>query len=126
MRIIESELCTLDNGPRPAGPPDSCFYCNAPLDTLHVEGCVLRQKVVMVRMSAEFPITVPQHWEAGDIEFHRNESTWCTSNVIEELDRLAEEFESCLCGMVKFQYAGDFEYSVEENEVDVEDESDEE
>jgi hypothetical protein len=36
-------------------------------------------------------------WEKENIEFHRMESSWCSSNMVEELKNI----KPCLCGCIK-------------------------
>lgn len=89
-----------DDGIRPAGPPDACFYCLQPVGGLHAAGCVTLQRRVRVRYVIEMEIDVPYCWDAAMIEFHRNDSSWCANNVREDLDEHVERLRSqgrCLC-----------------------------
>ena len=89
-----------DFGVRPAGPPDECIYCGAKVGTPHSIICVIRERSVVVRATIEYTVLVPEYWEASNIEFHRNESSWCVNNMLDELDALPD----CLCGRVEFEY----------------------
>lgn len=81
-----------DDGFRPAGRPDTCFYCGRRLGQLHATDCVVVTKVVAMRVTAKLPDgrivigmwqhRVPHFWEAADCEFSKNESTWCASNLL--------------------------------------------
>lgn len=73
--IIPSVL-TNDDGIRPAGEPDECFYCHQKVGTPHREECVCVNKKVKVRAMIEYEVEVPFFWSKEDIEFHRNESSW--------------------------------------------------
>lgn len=102
MQHPETHLVTKDNGPRPAGKPDQCFYCNHPLGSEHREDCVTRQRTVVVRYAIEVTICVPEDWDEGTINFHRNDSTWCADNLIEELQRCPAD--RCLCDVAKAEF----------------------
>jgi len=106
MERTETHIVTKENGPRPAGPPDCCFYCSRLIGREHAEDCVLRIKTVMVRATTEYPVVVPSHWSKDDIEFHRNEGSWCSSNMIGELQEVFDAGD-CLCLRTKFEYLGD-------------------
>ena len=87
-----------DNGIRPAGKPDECFYCNQKVGTPHKEDCVCVYKKVKIKYTYEIEIEVPFDWDKEQIEFHRNEGSWCADNSIRELEEIAEQENSCLCG----------------------------
>lgn len=87
---------------RPASNRERCFYCKEPVEGYHKEDCVLVQKKVKVRMIVEYEIAVPAHWTESDIEFHRNDSSWCCGNAIDELQELDIE-DNCLCGCTEFE-----------------------
>jgi hypothetical protein len=64
-------------------------------------------RTVIVRMTVEYPVEVPADWDSHMIEFHRNDSSWCASNALNELEELygCENFDSCMCnGSTKFEY----------------------
>ena len=86
-----------DNGIRPAGKPNECFYCNQKVGTPHKEDCVVVYKKVKVKYSYEIEIEVPYGWDKEQIEFHRNVGSWCADNSVDELQELIEE-GNCLCG----------------------------
>lgn len=83
-----------------------CFYCQANVGTPHAHECVKVVKKVRVRMVVEYEIEVPSHWQKFNVEFQRNEGSWCADNAIEELEALAAE-KGCLCDEVQFEYLGD-------------------
>lgn len=100
---------TPESGPRPAGPPDACFYCDQPLGSQHAVDCVLRERTVVVRAVVEYVVTVPEGWEASLIEFQRNEGSWCAGNGLSEIGRLAEyvgrdDAVECGCGIASWEY----------------------
>lgn len=104
-------LVTAELGPRPAGPPDQCFYCRQQIGQPHKFGCVLWTRPVTVRAIVTYDVNVPVHWDEGDVLFHRNDGTWCSSNMIEELAELypedpeTGESTGCLCEQVVFEVA---------------------
>lgn len=93
MNKPETFKVTKDNGPRPAGKPNRCFYCHKPLGDEHSLKCVLRQRTVVLDFTIRTVISVPQSWTKEDIEFRYGQSTWCTSNLFEALDK----YQGCLC-----------------------------
>lgn len=96
---------TPDHGPRPAGPPDACFYCQQPLGALHAQDCVLRTQSVVVRVETEYVITVPAHWDAAMVEFARNEGTWCADNGVREILHLRRVRRlACYCPLLTWHY----------------------
>lgn len=105
MSIIDgTQYVTEENGVRPAGPPDACFYCKALLGGEHKPECVCILKMVTIRMTVEYPVKVPASWTKENIEFHRNEGTWCSDNALAELDALfGEDDQDCMCGVSRFE-----------------------
>lgn len=110
-------------GVRPAGKPDECFYCRNKSGEQHKADCVIRKRTVVVKMTMEYVIAVPEDWDVSNIEFHRNESSWCANNAREELTKMFEYIEKsreevvnpdgttshgndvpCLCDRTQFEY----------------------
>lgn len=58
-------------------------------------------KTAKVRMVVEYDVWVPDSWDKHDVEFHRNEGSWCADNAIEELQGLSGA--KCLCSRAKFE-----------------------
>lgn len=73
-----------DDGVRPAGDPNFCFYCGMPKGK-HKDDCVCRQRTVVVEMTIRYVSEVPADWDVHMIEFHKNESSFCLGNDIEQL-----------------------------------------
>ena len=58
-------------------------------------------------MTVEYEIEVPADWDAAQIEFHRNESSWCSNNAIQELEKLfGRDDVPCICDATTFKYVG--------------------
>lgn len=101
-----------DDGIRPAGKPDECFYCNRKVGKPHGLDCTVVTKLVKVRYTIEAIIEVPWFWHEGSVEFHRNESSWCMSNVVNDLKADVERREKdpsgpggqCLCRSGKAEF----------------------
>jgi hypothetical protein len=123
-----------DDGILRAGPPDACFYCHAKVGQEHGFTCVVVQKKVELRVRARLPGGVeffgrwqtlePWSWGPHEIEFHKNESSWCCSNFMQERpkgtvvwsddsgrledpwDALAsyDTDDACLCNLLWFDY----------------------
>lgn len=99
----ETHLVTESNGPRPGGPAGECLYCHREIGREHAEDCVCRRRSVVIRATIEYAVEVPENWDQYEIEFHRNDSSWCASNLIDDLRRL-DLSEGCLCAVVKFEF----------------------
>ena len=84
-----------DDGIRPAGPPDECFYCHQHVGQPHTKDCVCVTKLVKIRYTFEVEVRVPHCWDAHDINFHRNKSSWCSSNALDDIQAYALD---CACG----------------------------
>lgn len=88
-----------------------CFYCHKKVGKRHADDCVLWTRPVTIRLSVEYIIEVPHFWDKDRIEFHRNDSSWCAGNALDELDdRFASE-NPCLCSAAVFEYVGEVEGS---------------
>jgi hypothetical protein len=92
-----------DDGIRQAGPKDECFYCGRKIGHEHKRDCVVVHKKVLLRYTIEIPLEFPHFWTKEQIEFDRNEGSWCASNIIGELEQVSE-FSGCLCGNVKAEF----------------------
>lgn len=68
-------------------------------------------KTVRVRATIEYDLEVPENWTNKDIEFHRNDGTWCADSIVEELEEQAgtgghyteEGYRPCMCGLTNFE-----------------------
>ena len=85
-----------DDGIRPAGPPDRCFYCGGPVGQPHAPDCVCVKKRVRLRYSFILDVDVPHGWDEDQILFHRNDSSWCADNALYELEASTGD-DACLC-----------------------------
>lgn len=94
-----------DDGIRPAGPPDECFYCRRKVGEPHGAECVIVTKRVRVRYIFEIDIDVPHFWDEHTLLFHRNDSTWCADNAIAQIEDSAPE-PGCLCNAFTCEYVG--------------------
>lgn len=103
--IVPLDYAVTPDAKRPNSVDDSCFYCHQAIGEPHRPSCVLIAKKVRVRMTVEYEVEVPASWNAGDVEFHRNESSWCADNAMGELEKLAGR-EGCLCGVTHFEFVG--------------------
>ncbi len=76
-----------DDGIRPAGRADACFYCGQKVGQPHGPKCVCVTKIVLVNVTLtgiavfDLQITTPHIWNKSTLEFHRNDSSWCAGNV---------------------------------------------
>lgn len=93
------------NAMRPASKEKKCFYCQEPIGGNHKDDCVTIRKNVLIKVTLEYKITVPNSWDKNDVEFSRSESSWCADNIISELEKEAEK--NCLCGIATTEYIKD-------------------
>ena len=96
-----------DDGIRPAGKPDECFYCHQRVGSEHLRSCVTLGKMVRIRMTVEYEVSKPFDWSPSDIEFHLNDSSWCANNAIDDLDDYFNSDDPkapCMCGNAKFEF----------------------
>ena len=91
---------------RPASIREECFCCQQAIGESHKPDCVLIRKTVKVRAVVEYEINVPNGWDANQIEFHRNEGTWCCNNMIDELKAFSD-LHGCLCDVTEFKHLSD-------------------
>jgi hypothetical protein len=54
-------------------------------------------------MEIEVVLDVPEFWTREDCEFHKNESSWCTNNILPTLEKIADD-HGCLCGLARFKF----------------------
>lgn len=85
---------------RPASGARECFYCQQPIGSAHKNECVLIYKKARIAFTIEYDIECPSYWDANQIEFHRNEGSWCSNNAVRELQKIIEKNENkeCFCG----------------------------
>lgn len=86
-----------DDGIRPAGEPDECLYCKQKVGFPHLFECVILNKKVKLKYSFEVEVEMPWSWDKEQVEFNRNEGSWCASNALEELEETAKLNNGCLC-----------------------------
>ncbi len=92
-----------DKAMRPASQERRCFYCQNPIGEKHSSDCVLVGQKAKVRMIVEYEVVIPASWEKENVEFHRNEGTWCAGNALDELKKVDEE-DGCLCQRTKYEF----------------------
>lgn len=100
-----------DEGIRPAGPPDRCFYCDQPRDEPHAAECVVRLRTVVVEVTLRVVRKVPESWTPDEIEFHLNESSWCANNILDDIEAMTKDREDgesrCLCPHFQARYVSE-------------------
>jgi hypothetical protein len=100
--VLQDELRPADD--------KHCFYCGADLGSQHKRTCVMVNKKVRVRYTLEIVVNVPHSWNGGDVEFHRNNGSWCANNCANDIARHIATSEAagngCLCGKFKAEYLG--------------------
>ena len=101
--MTRSDWTVTESSTRPAGKSDRCFYCGRLLGEQHKENCVIRSKTVVVDFMVRTVLTVPEHWDNEQVNFHYNDGTWCSDNLINELSRRSENVR-CLCDITEAIY----------------------
>jgi hypothetical protein len=119
-----------DDGIRPAGRDDECFYCHSKVGALHGRECVCITMIVryyvwmnLERRSKEgdrgkfvgtFTVHVPHFWNYHDCDFHKNESSWCANNALDDiewsdeadaeaLEKWMTDNDRCSCSPLSFE-----------------------
>jgi hypothetical protein len=87
-----------DDGIRPAGRSDECFYCRQRVGQPHQRDCVIVRKKVRVLHVFTVDVMVPHSDEPSTTEFHYNESSSCADNILRELERERQK-RGCLCSI---------------------------
>lgn len=100
---MSQSFIVTEKAMRPASPLRRCFYCLQDVGAEHKAECVLIKRKAKVRVTIEYEVSEPASWDGRMIEFHRNESSWCAGNLIDELDRLNEQ-NGCLCPVAVFEF----------------------
>jgi len=100
------KILAKDAGIRPAGEPDECFYCRGKVGQDHTKECVIPSKLVRLKVTAEIDVEVPWNWTAKEIDFHRNESSWCVDNILRDFEQHIKlhEDHGCLCQNTVIKY----------------------
>lgn len=120
-----------DDGIRPAGDSDQCFYCRMRVGQKHNADCVIVHKLIEMRVSVRIEkqdmwvgswvFEAPHAWASTMSEFHKNASSWCANNFL--LAKVATEVtwegngdvawaqieslhsdDRCLCDVLRFTF----------------------
>jgi hypothetical protein len=92
-------VATNDDGIRPAGEPDQCFYCQERVGSEHKRDCVIVTKKVRVRFTVELDVDIPHCWDRGLVEFQYNDSKWCARNLADLIDE-----NGCICDTTNCEF----------------------
>lgn len=99
QKVLKRQLNTTDKRF-----PRHCVQCCALLGEEHEPNCIFRKRTVVIKLEVEYVVDVPDSWEEDDIDFHRNESSWCSDNGIEEIQDMLKRTKGCLCGKCSWSY----------------------
>lgn len=98
MSKYDQQVDPDDDGIRPAGPDDACFYCRSRVGELHDKDCVAWLRRVKVRYTFEIETDMPTGWDEEEIAFHWHGSSWCSTNALDEIrEYIEEEHNGCAC-----------------------------
>lgn len=86
-----------------------CVHCRTKEGSEHAHDCVCRTRTVVVEMTVEYIIAVPEDFNEDLINFCRNESSACVDHAFDvEIPQWREHRENegyvCLCPHVKTKY----------------------
>lgn len=81
-----------DDGIRPAGGPDHCFYCQQKVGSPHLESCVTLTKKVTMQLTIEFELDGVYQWTNEQIV----EAALANSSILE----MAEDYRVLDCQIV--------------------------
>ena len=104
---MKTNYKVTENAKRPASDEEACFYCRSPIGDYHKEDCVLVRKKVMIKMTVGYEVVVPACWTKEDVEYSRNDGTWCANNALYELKEMTEKNKTCMCHYANFEYIED-------------------
>lgn len=78
-----------DDGIRPAGGPNECFYCGKKIGEPHARDCVIVTKRILMRItSVDGTVTGSCEYDEAycfdrdTCEYMRNEGSWCADNIL--------------------------------------------
>lgn len=101
------DLSSTDTGERELTGPGVCFYCREKIEA-HKPDCVTLGRSVVICAVVEYIVRVPRSWTPEEIEFQRNESSWCADadliRIGEKLSSLELPSAHCACNVSTFQY----------------------
>lgn len=106
MKHPESHLVTETNGPRPAGKPTECFYCQQAIGQEHLGTCVCRHRTVIIEAHVSLAVSVPESWSESDINSYYTGSS-CGDNLLATIESAFakdEENSRCACDSIFGQY----------------------
>lgn len=87
--------------------PDRCLYCRArtPEGQEHAADCVLCKRTVVLEMRVRYVTEVPASWTQEDVLFHRNDSSFCLDNDLDQIaDETATKGAPCLCARAEVSF----------------------
>ena len=116
-----------DDGIRPAGLPDQCFYCQQKVGEPHGAKCVMVVARIQYRVYAKidgmekqvgfFARDDPYFWDWTHCEFHKNDSSWCADNALDSIvwsnDAFSQKAKQvleglpgsqCSCNALRFEF----------------------
>ena len=74
-----------------------------------------KHKKVRIKWTIELPMEVPEEWDKEMIEFYFNESSWCCSNIIEDLQQYDKD-HGCICNICKAEFLEE----ISKDEIEIE------
>jgi hypothetical protein len=87
MRVEPHTVTANDDGIRPAGKPDECFYCRRKVGEKHKPTCAMVTVVNFYEVYLDglhvgvWSTKDPASWDLRMQHFHKNEGSWCSNNM---------------------------------------------
>jgi hypothetical protein len=82
---------------------DNCFWCLSEVGEEHAIGCPSRRRTVVLKISFEIVMPVPESWDDEQIVFHYNLARACSSNLLQDLSDLNKRVD-CLCDFTTVEF----------------------
>lgn len=83
--------------------PENCLYCKAPKGAEHNQGCIIRERTVIMDFKMRVCMSFPEDWTDSQIESRLNESSYCRDNFKPVIERYIE-MDGCLCDSSYFEF----------------------
>lgn len=82
-----------------------CLYCKQPVPN-HTKDCVVPLRTVVVELTIQMVVTMPQCFDERMINFSMNESSQCASRYIDQLKEESDQEEGIchICSRKEMKY----------------------
>lgn len=84
---------TPDNGPRPAGKKNECFFCHETVGHLHKDDCPAYSRTVVLQVTIPVVVRVPVGHDTQLINWAWSEGSNCSSNIFRYIEKMEAQLE---------------------------------